>query len=113
MTQSQMLKLMYKYYKKDYASRTCQRCCNLHKHTKEDGIHKICIAFGDSDKYDCTWNENNKACGIYNTPFLGLPGKHVPLVQRFESQFESISGEQSSIFASDNNRRSKDDFFAE
>lgn len=58
---------------------TCRRCCNL-QFSPKGKTSLICIAYGYREDVNCTWEEDNIACGLFNKPFLALVPAHRPLV---------------------------------
>lgn len=78
MTKREKQTLMQKVYGCRY-DENCSRCCNLQKSAYS--VLKVCIAFGDVDYTDCTWDATTTACGIFNQPFHALKPRRVPIVE--------------------------------
>lgn len=78
MTKADKLKIMRREYG-DGPGKRCGDCCNYQKGMLGSNT-QICIAFGEVDYFDCSWDSMNFGCGLFNKPFLGLTPVHRPLV---------------------------------
>lgn len=78
MTKTDKLRLMRKEYGEG-PGKQCGDCCNCQKGIL--GNHtRVCIAFGEVDYFDCSWEAMNTGCGLFNKPFRGLTPERRPLV---------------------------------
>lgn len=71
----------------------CGQCCNCQA---KCGVSKVCIAWSDT----LPWNEDLRACGLFNVAFRGLRPRRRPLHEMFEPQRRQPepSPEQSTMF---------------
>lgn len=87
-------RLMMKEY--GIGSGQCGHCCNCHFSEKSRNQH-ICIAYGEVEGEDCTWDIYSMACGLFNKPFLGLKPKRMPLAEFHKHRQETAEEDSSQI----------------
>lgn len=81
MTNAEKVKAMEKAYNSRDGKR-CGSCCNC-QYSDFDPRKRVCLAFGDVDYTDCSWDTSSKACGLYNRPFCGLKPVRRPIVELY------------------------------
>ena len=65
---------MRKEYGEHYCD-LCRSCCNQQIKSKDEAKALICIAY---DK-ETPWDGTERACGLFNIPFLGIRPRPMPL----------------------------------